>query len=399
MAAADFVILGAGVIGLAIARELRRRNPGASILVLEKEPRLAAHASGRNSGVVHSGIYYAEGSLKARICAEGARRLTAYCEERGLPLRRVGKLILPLRAEDGGRLELLQARGRANGAPFELIGADDIRRVEPDARSADGRALYNPATAVLDPVAVVEGMAAELRPQGVDIRLDARCTVRGRDVVVADAESVAYGHLINAAGAHADSVAHAMGVGERYRILPFKGIYHRLRPDAGVTVRGLIYPVPDLRFPFLGVHCTRAVSGTVHLGPTAVPALGRENYRGLEGSSPRDLGAIAVRLLQQYARNTDGFRHYLHEEAPRVFRAGFLRAVRALLPRLRAGDVEPADKVGIRAQLYDRDRGALEMDFVIEPGPRSTHVLNAVSPGFTCALRFAETVVDRIGDG
>jgi L-2-hydroxyglutarate oxidase LhgO len=186
-----------------------------------------------------------------------------------------------------------------------------------------------------------------------------------------------------------------MGVGRRYRILPFKGIYHRLRADAGVRVNGLIYPVPDLRFPFLGVHCTRAVSGRVYLGPTAVPALGRENYRGFQDLSPGDVAAIGGRLLQQYLRNTGGFRHYLHQEAPRLLRPAFLRAVRAMLPRLQSRDVEPADKVGIRAQLYDRVRGVLEMDFVIEPGPRSMHVLNAVSPAFTCSLSFAEMVVDK----
>jgi L-2-hydroxyglutarate oxidase LhgO len=161
-------------------------------------------------------------------------------------------------------------------------------------------------------------------------------------------------------------------------------------------VNGLIYPVPDLRFPFLGVHCTPAPSGRIYVGPTAAPALGRENYRGLGGLSLRDAAAIGGRLLQQYVRNTDGFRHYLHQEAPRLFRPAFLRAVRALLPRVSSGDLEPSDKVGIRAQLFDRVRGALEMDFVIEAGERSTHVLNAVSPAFTCAFSFAEVVADKI---
>ena len=393
----DFLVIGSGIIGLAVARELRRRHAGARIVVLEKEARLAAHASGRNSGVIHSGIYYAEGSLKARICAEGGRRLAAYCDEQGLPIQRVGKVIVPLRAEEGARLESLQVRGRANGAPFDLIGEDDLRRIEPDARSADGRALHNANAAVIESAAVVERLAAELRDAGVEVRLGAAADVRGpAGTVTVGSERLAYGHLINAAGAHADQVAHAMGVGRRYRILPFKGIYHRLRADAGVRVNGLIYPVPDLRFPFLGVHCTRAVSGRVYLGPTAVPALGRENYRGLEDLSLGDVAAIGGRLLQQYLRNTGGFRHYLHQEAPRLLRPAFLSAVRAMLPRLQPRDVEPADKVGIRAQLYDRVRGVLEMDFVIEPGPRSTHVLNAVSPAFTCSLSFAEMVVDGV---
>jgi L-2-hydroxyglutarate oxidase LhgO len=394
---ADFVVLGAGIVGLAVARELKRRDPAARIVVLEKEPGLAAHASGRNSGVIHSGIYYPEGSLKARVCAEGGRRLAAYCDEHGLPIARVGKVIVPVRPDDAPRLEALQARGRANGAPFELIGTDDLRRIEPDAGSADGRALYRPDAAVIESGAVVECLARELTAGGVEIRLGtAGAVLPGTPQVIAGADRLGYGHLVNAAGAHADRVAHALGVGERYRILPFRGMYHRLRRDAAVRVNGLIYPVPDLRFPFLGVHCTRALSGTVYLGPTAVPALGRENYRGLQNLSPADVVAIAGRLLQQYVANTNGFRRYLHQEAPRLLRPAFLSAVRALLPRLRGGDVESADKVGIRAQLYDRERGALEMDFVIEPGPRSTHVLNAVSPALTCALSFAEMVVDEV---
>jgi L-2-hydroxyglutarate oxidase LhgO len=395
----DFAILGAGIIGLTVARELRRRHPGASIVVFEKEPGLAAHASGRNSGVIHSGIYYAEGSLKAKVCADGARRLAEYCDERGLPISRVGKLIVPLAPADGERLELLLARGRANGAHFSLVGEDDIRRIEPAARSADTRALYNPDTAVIDSAAVVTRMADELRADGVEIRLGEAAgafDVAGR-TLVAGGKRWTYGHLVNAAGAYADRVAHRFGVGERYRILPFRGLYYQLRAGSPLRVNGLIYPVPDLRFPFLGVHATRGVNGTVYFGPTAVPALGRENYHGVERLSPSDIGAIAFRLAAQYLRNTNGFRHYLHQEAPRLLRPGFVRAARAMLPALTPGDLIRSPKVGIRAQLYDQSRGALEMDFIIEPGPNSTHVLNAVSPAFTCSLAFAELVVGRLG--
>jgi L-2-hydroxyglutarate oxidase len=394
----DFVVVGGGIVGLTIARALKRAYPDASIVVFEKEPRLAAHASGRNSGVIHSGIYYTQGSLKARICAEGGRRLAAYCDEHGLPIKRVGKLIIPLDPRDGSRLETLQARGRANGADFRMVDEAEIRRVEPEARSADGRGLYNPETAVLDPVAVVEHVAGEIQAGGVTVRLGERCQLgdpRARTVTAAGT-TYAYGHLINAAGAHADTVAHAFGVGERYRILPFRGFYYRLRPGSPITVNGLIYPVPDLRFPFLGVHATTAVSGTVYFGPTAMPAFGRENYRGLEDLSPGDFGAIIGRILQQYVRNPNGFRHYLHAEAPRLLKPAFMRAARGMLPRLTGHDLVRADKYGIRAQLFDGEKGELEMDFVIEPGPHSTHVLNAVSPAFTCSLSFADLVVERV---
>jgi L-2-hydroxyglutarate oxidase len=392
----DFAIIGGGIVGLTVARALAQRKAG-TIVVFEKEPAVAAHASGRNSGVLHSGIYYAEGSLKARICAEGARRMAAYCDERGLPIRRVGKLILPTQREDGGLLEMLQARGKANGAQFELVDEARIREIEPDAHSADGRGLYNPETAVVEPAPVVEGIAAELRDLGVTVRTGCEAKPVGDRTLVVAGERVSYGHLINAAGAYADRVAHAMGVGARYRILPFKGAYYKLREGAGVRVNGLIYPVPDLRIPVLGVHTTRTVSGGVYLGPTASPALGRENYRGLQGFSAVDATAIAGRVAQQYLRNIGGFRSYLHREASRMLKPGFLKAARALLPRLEGGDLLPSNKVGIRAQLLDTEKGALEMDFVVEDGPHSTHVLNAISPAFTASFPFAELVLERIG--
>jgi (S)-2-hydroxyglutarate dehydrogenase len=392
----DFAIVGGGVVGLSIARALALRGGVGQIVVFEKEPRLAAHASGRNSGVLHSGIYYAEGSLKARICAEGAKSMAAYCDEHRLPIRRVGKLILPTRAEDGSRLEMLQARGKANGAHFELVDEAGIREIEPDARSADGRGLYNAETAVVEPAAVVEGIAAELRDLGVTIRTGCRALPAGDRTLSVDGERVAYGHLINAAGAYADRVAQAMGVGDRYRILPFKGAYYKLRDGAGVRVNGLIYPVPDLRIPVLGVHSTRTVAGGVYFGPTASPAMGRENYRGLQGFSAVDAAQIAGRVAQQYLRNAGGFRRYLHTEAARMVKPGFVRAARALVPRLNGSDLVSSTKVGIRAQLMDREKGTLEMDFVIEPGPYSTHVLNAISPAFTCSFAFADLVVDKV---
>ena len=393
MPAPDFAIVGGGIVGLSIARALALGGAG-KIVVFEKEPTIGAHASGRNSGVLHSGIYYPEGSLKARICAEGARRMAEYCDERKLPIRRAGKVILPVRPGDGDRLEMLQARGRANGASFEIVDEAGLRGIEPHARSAAGRALYNPETASVEPKEVTQGMAAELADLGVEIRLGVAAWPMPDGTLRVDGSPVPYGHLINAAGAFADKVAHAMGVGQRYRIMPFKGCYYRLREGATVTSKGLIYPVPDLRFPWLGVHTTTTPSGAVYFGPSAAPAFGRENYRGLEGFSVTDVSVIAARMMEYYVRNANGFRHYVHTEAPRLVKAGFLRAARALIPALRSEDLLPDKKVGIRAQLVDRETGTLEMDFVIEQGERSTHVLNAVSPAFTCALPFGEMVAD-----
>ena len=385
-------------MGLAIARAYHARQPRARVLVLEKEHRLGAHASGRNSGVLHSGIYYTEGTLKARICAEGARRMAAYCEERGVPLRRMGKVIVPTREADGRQLETLRRRGLANGALFRLIDTEDLRRIEPHVRSATGAALYNADTSVVNPEAVLDRLADDLRDAGVEVRLGTPVTAVDPKArwVQAGPDRVTYGHLFNAAGLHADVIAQECAVGCGYRILPFKGNYYRLRKGSRVDVNGLVYPVPDLRFPFLGVHATRSVNDATYIGPTATPALGRENYRGLHGLDPADVWAIGRHLGVQYMRSR-AFRRHVHAEGVRALKPVFVRAARRLLPGLEGSDLERSSKVGIRAQLLDMSRRELVMDFVVERGEASTHVLNAVSPGFTCALSFADHVIDISG--
>jgi L-2-hydroxyglutarate oxidase LhgO len=323
--------------------------------------------------------------------------MAEYCDEHGLPIRRLGKVIVPARAEDDPQLDVLRRRAEANGARVEMLDERGLREAEPAARTASGRALLSPATAVVASGAVLEHLAGWLEARGVRI-------ARGRQVSAADPrerrvragdEDVAYGHLYNAAGLHADRVARLFGAGERYTILPFKGIYYRLDPSAGPAVRRLVYPVPDLRYPFLGVHFTRTVDDAVYAGPTAVPALGRENYRGLRGLRPGEAMGIAARLMQQYARGAQGFRRFAHAEGRRYLKRYFAQAARELVPAVRAEHLLPSSKVGIRAQLLDRLTGELVMDFVVEEGPHSTHVLNAVSPGFTSAFSFARMLVAR----
>lgn len=396
---ADFLIVGGGIVGLAVARELRLRDPACRIVVVDKEPTLGRHSSGRNSGVLHSGIYYPEGSLKGRVCVEGMRAMKAYCEEHGLPLGRYGKVIVPSRPEDAPQLDLLLKRALANGARAELIDEAQLRELEPEARTATGKALHSPDTAVIDPLLVLTHLADDLRRQGVEIVLGQAVTDvdAERGVATTATETYHYGHLVNTAGLFADRVAQACGVGRQYRMLPFKGLYWKLAPDAGLAVNGLIYPVPDLNVPFLGVHFTKKVNGEVYLGPTAIPAFGRENYHGLAGLDPAEIGPILSRLLGHYWRNKQGFRRYAHEESLRFFKGRFAEAARALAPRLRAEHLVMSDKVGIRAQLVDTEKHELVMDFLVESGPRSTHVLNAVSPAFTSAFSFARLLLDRVG--
>lgn len=394
---ADFVVIGAGIVGLTVARELKRREPKAKVIVLEKEDRPGRHASGRNSGVLHSGLYYPAGSLKARICAAGAREMADYCEARGLSLRRIGKVLVPTEARDAPQLDLLEERARANGVACERLDAAALARLEPEARSATGEALYVPGTSVVSSADVMAALAGEAVAEGVELRCGgALGGVRPeRRELEWAGERLCYGHAVNAAGLHADRVAHRFGAGRRYTLLPFKGIYWKLDPASGIRLNHLVYPVPDLRVPFLGVHTTTAIDGSVYLGPTAVPAFGRENYRGLQGVGAGEALRIAGLLARQYLSGRDGFRRLAWREGRRASKARFAGAARALLPRLRPEHLLACDKVGLRAQLLDRTEGRLVGDFLVESGPASTHVLNAVSPAFTSAFPLARYVCDN----
>jgi L-2-hydroxyglutarate oxidase LhgO len=383
------VVAGAGIVGLAIARELKRRNPSSRIVILEKEPAVGLHASGRNSGVLHSGIYYPSGSLKGKLCAAGAREMAQFCDDEHLPINRLGKVILPVRRGDDAQLDVLLERARSNGAVVEVIDEKGLAEVEPLARTITGRALFSPNTAVVDPLPIVRRIAESL-----DVRTEHRViAVRDGDVVT-NRGNFAYGMFINAAGLYADTVAKMCGVGSQFVMLPFKGMYYDVR---NLPLRRLVYPVPDLRVPFLGVHLTKSIDGRVFLGPTALPALGRENYRGMEGINAGDLAQIAIRLAHQFATNAQGFRALVKQELGRMTKHAFAEEARVLVPALRDDDLGPSDHVGIRAQLVDTKKGELVMDFLIERGERSLHVLNAVSPGFTTAFSFARYVVDQLG--
>lgn len=398
----DVLIIGGGIIGLTTALELRRRHPGIGIVVAEAEDALASHGSGRNSGVLHSGIYYPPDSLKARMCAQGAQALREYCTERSLPLLRLGKVLVPARTEDDPQLDLLRDRAGRNGVEVRMLGPDELRSTEPDARSATGRALHVPVTAVCSPRDVMRSLAADCTAAGIDLRLGwraCRFDAAGRSVTNQRGERIEYGLLVNAAGLRADTVAHAFGIAPQLHVLPFKGIYWKLDPASGIRPRHLVYPVPDLRVPFLGVHTTTATDGTVYLGPTAIPALGRENYAGLAGISLADAARILRASAIQFVRNTNGFRRLAVAETSKLMKPRFVQAARRLLPRLEARHLVPSDKVGMRAQLYDRSTGQLVNDFVVERGPASVHVLNAISPAWTCSFPFARFLCDRYIEG
>ncbi|PWT90401.1 MAG: L-2-hydroxyglutarate oxidase [Acidobacteria bacterium] len=394
----DFVIVGGGIVGLALARELRQRFPAQTIALFEKEGGVGKHASGRNSGVLHSGIYYSPGSLKAKVSVEGRRLMTEYCEQNHLPLSRIGKVILPVRETDDAQLDLLLSRAQSNGVRAELVDQKALTEIEPEAKSCTGKALWVPDACIVESKIILAKIAEDLKSNRVDLRFGAKVeSVDSKNSNLrVGPDTIHFGHLFNAAGAYADIVAKAFDIGKRFTILPFKGIYYRLSPDSGLDIRHLIYAVPDLRVPFLGVHFMKTIGGEIYLGPTVIPAFGRENYTWLQGLSLFDTGSILYRIAEQYVHNRQGFRLLLHKEGRRFLRKYFAQAAQALVPAIRPKLLMTSNKVGIRAQLLDTEKKELVMDFVVERSANSTHILNAVSPAFTSSFAFASMVLDEV---
>jgi L-2-hydroxyglutarate oxidase LhgO len=326
--------------------------------------------------------------------------LRAWVEERGLPLNACGKVIVPPRPELDDQLDVLAERGRANGATVKFCDESQLRELIPEARSASGRALWSPNTAVVKPITVVRRLQQELQERSVTFLPGQAwwaAEPEQRRLRLADGATIAYGHLINCAGLQADRVAHEFGLGYEYTLLPFKGLYWQLKPGCPIQPRTNLYPVPDLNVPFLGVHFTPSADANplVSIGPTATPAWGRENYRGLQALEPAMAAANLSVLARQYLANRGGFRRYVHEQAFLALPPLLLRAAQQLIPAVRAEHLELSQKVGIRSQLFNRQTQRLEDDFLCLPGPASTHVLNAISPAFTASFALADLILDE----
>lgn len=387
----DLAIVGGGIVGLATARALLERAPRLRLVILEKERELATHQTGHNSGVIHSGIYYRPGSYKARLCVEGVRLMRAFCEAHGIRVAEVGKVIVATEAAELPRLQTLFERGVANGVPgLALIDPDRVRELEPHARAL--RAIHSPHTAIVDYGEVAAALAKDLGARGVAIETGFRVgaiTRRAEGLLVADgAREVLARGLVNCAGLYSDRIARLAGARPDVQIIPFRGEYYMIRPERRDLVRGLIYPVPDPEFPFLGVHFTRTVHGEVEAGPNAVLAFAREGYRFARVHPGELAGTLAYRGFWAMARRY--WRMGAFEMYRSLSKAAFVAALQRLVPGVRAEDVEPGG-AGVRAQAVAQD-GSLVDDFRIVTAPGSIHVLNAPSPGATASLAIGRHV-------
>jgi L-2-hydroxyglutarate oxidase len=388
------VIVGAGILGLATAYEVVRRHPGASVTVLEKESRVAAHQTGHNSGVIHAGVYYKPGSLKARLCRTGSQSMVEFCRTHDIPVRVCGKLIVATAPDELPRLAALYERASANGLPVTRVGPEQAREYEPHVACLAG--IHVASTGIVDFGQVCRRLAELVEAAGGTVRLGVpvtglRAGPDGTTTVHTPAGDLAADRLVNCAGLHSDRVARLAGLHPPARIVPFRGEYHELRPERRDLVRGLIYPVPDPQFPFLGVHLTRMIDGSVHAGPNAVLALAREGY-SWRRVRPRDVAdAVTYGGLWRLARRH--YRYGLTEVRRSLSRARFAASLARLVPELTRDDIVPAG-AGVRAQAIAPD-GSLVDDFLFVARPGQVHVLNAPSPAATSSLEIARHIVDR----
>jgi (S)-2-hydroxyglutarate dehydrogenase len=393
----DVLLVGAGILGLAVARELLTRTPGLRLTVLEKEAAIAQHQTGHNSGVIHSGIYYAPGSLKARLCVEGSRLLYEFCADKGIPTERCGKVIVAANEAEIPRLDELRRRGEANGVRgLQEIGPERLAELEPNVIGV--RALHSPETGIVDFKLVARALADEVEERGGTILTGHAVTGISSDEAGATVRTSGgefrAGRLVTCAGLQSDRLAVMTGAPRTPRIVPFRGTYYALSERARSLVNGLVYPVPDPAFPFLGVHFTKQISGEMWAGPNAVLAFAREGYR-LRDLRRRDLWeTLSYRGFRRMARRY--WRTGLSEAWGELSKRAFVAAMRKQVPAVGIDDLG-ARHAGVRAQAVAED-GTLLDDFWLDEAPNVTHIRNAPSPAATSSLALAKRIADTIGD-
>ena len=388
----DVLIVGAGIVGLSIGIALLQAEKGLKVLIVDKEPAAGEHASGRNSGVLHAGFYYSPDSLKAKFCREGNLELRKLCRESSIPIQECGKVVVSRNSEEDERLDLLYSRGLSNGVELELLEKTELSKYEPLAVTHQ-RFLWSPNTAISDPRAVTKAMISKFEGLGGKLSYGQRIEFqRTQDGV--SAKNIRAKYVINAAGAQSDRLAKELGLAKRYAMVPFMGVYRAVSSDY-LPLKRLVYPVPHPINPFLGVHFTLTLDGKVKIGPTAIPILGREQYSLFEGWSLSDIGQAITATRALIQGESHKFGEILKSELPKLRESSLVRESALLVPEaisIRKWQKKPP---GIRSQLVDIKTGKLEQDFIVENFQNSTHILNAVSPGWTSALPFGRWVAEE----
>ncbi len=389
------LILGAGVVGFSVGIALLESQPNLKVVIVEKEKTLGAHASGRNSGVLHAGFYYSPESLKAKFCREGNVELRKLAKKHEIPVRDVGKVVVTRDHDELSRLETLHERGIANGVNLELLDESKLGNYEPLAVTHE-KFLWSPTTAVSDPKAIIEAMWKEFIHLGGTLDFEKRIRLKLIDNEVCDSTN-AYNpkHIINAAGAQADRISRSVGVGHEYAMLPFMGVY-RATEEKNLPLKRLVYPVPHPINPFLGVHFTLTIDHKVKIGPTAIPIGGREQYSPMEGWSTADIGQALKGMFSLIRNESHDFGAILKSEWPKMIQTNLINESAILVPDAGLVRVWKRKPPGIRAQLVHLPTGKLEQDFVVQSFGNSTHILNAVSPGWTSALPFGRWIAQKL---
>lgn len=384
----DVLIIGAGIVGLSIAKSLLEQNSGLQVKVIEKESSLGLHSSGRNSGVLHAGFYYSPDSLKARFCKEGNLALRSLCAENDIEVHNLGKIVVSKNEGEDQLLEQLFNRGISNGVELELLEKEQLFDLEPLAKT-HSRFIWSPTTAVADPQAVIKVLANRVESLGGEIIFNRSFNIKE------DYSGMDSRHVVNASGSQADRIAKSFGFGNQFSMIPFMGLY-RYVPKSKLPLKRLVYPVPNPQNPFLGVHFTISASGSVKIGPTAIPLLNREQYSLLENWNLSDIKESLRGLTSMLKGNAHDLPGLFKAEFPKFFESQLIKESSQLVPSVSGVTGWKKMRPGIRAQLIDIRTGQLVSDFLVEGDKCSTHVLNAVSPGWTAALPFGKYIADRV---
>ena len=389
----DYIIIGAGIMGLTLADVIKKNKPAASVLVIEKESEEACHASGRNSGVLHAGFYYTANSLKARLTVEGNRTMKVFCRENDILVNACGKLVVAQNESELSSLYELEKRGKTNGSNIKMIDEKEAAAIEPNVKTYR-KALYSPDTASVDAKVICHVLKTKLENAGIIFQFNDIFISQKNNVCVTERGEYQARHVINCAGLYADKIAHAFGFGKEYTMIPFKGLYLKYTKD-NTAIKINIYPVPNLKNPFLGVHFTKMADGTIKIGPTAMPAFWRENYKGWENFRFAELAEILFQEAKLYLSNAFHFRDLAHEEWKKAGKDYLIKLAMKMVREIDPKGFTEFSRPGIRAQLLHKKNNQLVQDFIIEGDKHSTHILNAVSPAFTCAFPFSSYVYSK----